>query len=60
MKYRYDGPPLDPNYPPHCFQIFTADTNYYVGENLDWYNKQGKQTPGVENLPRRDSGAQRQ
>jgi hypothetical protein len=59
--FRYDGPPLDANYPPHCFEISTADTRYYVGENLDWYTggqagAAGRDAPSVAKLPRREAG----
>lgn len=62
----YDGPALEPSGPPHCFEIQTAATIYYVGENLDWYVNNnasasgatggGKTNSSVPQLPRRESG----
>ncbi|KAL1229591.1 Serine/threonine-protein kinase [Trichinella spiralis] len=49
----YVGPPLDPDGPPHCFEILTARTIFYIGENLDWYLKPGTSRPPI---PRRESG----
>uniref|UniRef100_A0A914C7F2 protein kinase C n=1 Tax=Acrobeloides nanus TaxID=290746 RepID=A0A914C7F2_9BILA len=32
----YDGPPVDPKFPPHCFEIRTIqNVTYCVGENLE-------------------------
>ena len=50
-----EGPPLDARFPPHCFEIQTAHTIYYVGENLDWYARNGQGPPAAK-LPRRESG----
>lgn len=52
----YDGPPLDTKFPPHCFEIQTAHTIYYVGENLEWYSRNGQGGPPAAKLPRRESG----
>ncbi|VDO96943.1 unnamed protein product [Soboliphyme baturini] len=54
----YNGPPIDPSGPPHCFEIQTAHTVYFVGENLDWYAKHiFKGSPAaLPQLPRRESG----
>uniref|UniRef100_A0A0N5AVZ6 protein kinase C n=1 Tax=Syphacia muris TaxID=451379 RepID=A0A0N5AVZ6_9BILA len=36
MVVQYDGPPIHPSYPPHCFEIRTKTQMVYcVGENLD-------------------------
>uniref|UniRef100_A0A5S6QE39 protein kinase C n=1 Tax=Trichuris muris TaxID=70415 RepID=A0A5S6QE39_TRIMR len=54
----YSGPPINPDGPPHCFEILTNQVIFYVGENLDWYAKEPKDNCVTIPcpLPRRESG----